>query len=199
MLDARADAYGHGLALVAPIAHDLGSRAIVVTDQRDADIAHRAGFTEIHVGRSWDEPVAGTAAYGVEPGFRPVLSLVGEIVAVKHVAAGAGVSYGYTHRTTAPTTLALIGLGYADGVPRLASNRAQVLLAGERRPLVGRIAMDQLVVDCGDSAPEVGEAAVLFGDPARGEPSAAEWGVWTERDPLALLAGLGDRITREAR
>ena len=121
------------------------------------------------------------------------------MIAVKHVAAGAGVSYGYTHRTATPTTLALIGLGYADGVPRLASNRAQVLLAGGRRPLVGRIAMDQLVVDCGDSAPEVGATAVLFGDPARGEPSAAEWGVWTERDPLALLAGLGHRITREAR
>ena len=170
-----------------------------MSDEHDADLARGAGFSDIRISRLSDGSRDGTAAYGVVPGSRPALSLQGEVIAVKHVAAGAGVSYGYTHRTATPTTLALIGLGYADGVPRLASNRAQVLLAGARRPLVGRIAMDQLVVDCGDSAPEVGAAAVLFGDPARGEPSAAEWGVWTERDPLALLAGLGHRITREAR
>jgi alanine racemase len=73
------------------------------------------------------------------------------------------------------------------------------LLAGRRRPLVGRIAMDQLVLDCGDDEPELGADVVMFGDAQRGEPTASEWGVWTERDPLALTAGLGERIRRAPR
>jgi alanine racemase len=199
MLDARADAYGHRLALVGPIARELGVTGAMVSDGEDAEVARAVGFTEIRVGRLPGGPPSSVAPYGLVAGARPVLSLVGEVVAVKRVAAGSGVSYGYTHRTTKATTLALIGLGYADGVPRLASNRAEVLVAGARRPLVGRIAMDQLVVDCGDDLPGVGSAAVLFGDPERGEPSAVEWGAWTEREPLALIAGLGTRIHREAR
>lgn len=199
-LDARADAYGHGLALVAPVAREAGMVGIVVSDDHDADAARRAGFAEILVGRASGEPVmAADAIYGTAPGARSVLSLVGEVVAVKRVPADAGVSYGYTHRTTAPTVLALVGLGYADGVPRLASNRAEALLAGRRRGVVGRIAMDQLVLDCGEDEPEVGADAVIFGDAQRGEPTASEWGVWTERDPLALTAGLGERIRREPR
>ena len=143
--------------------------------------------------------VIGAAAYGFSPGTRPVLTLVGEVVAVKRVGADAGVSYGYSYRTAAPTTLALVGLGYADGVPRLASNRATVQVGAGTHPLVGRVAMDQFVVDCGDDVPELGSDAVLFGDPDRGAPSALDWASATERHPLALTAGLGQRIAREAR
>lgn len=197
-LDARADAYGHSVALVAPIARELGMTQIVVSDARDAQTARSFGFSDVVVGRTADVSPAG-AIYGTVRGSRPVLSLVGEVVAVKHVAAGAGVSYGYTHRTAHATTLALVGLGYADGVPRLASNRAEAMLEGARRPLVGRIAMDQLVLDCGMTEPELGQLVVLFGDAERGEPTAAEWADWTERDALALTAGLGLRILREVR
>jgi alanine racemase len=128
-----------------------------------------------------------------------VLSVIGEVVALKRVAADAGVSYGYTYRTPQPTNLALVALGYADGVPRLASNRAEVLVRDQRFPLVGRIAMDQFVLDVGDATVDLGADAVLFGDPGRGEPSALEWASWTERDPLALTAGLAPRVVREAR
>jgi len=171
-----------------------------VSDEADAQTARAAGFAEIIVGRAPSDVAATDAsAYGLAAGSRPVLSLEGEVVAVKRVPADAGVSYGYTHRTARATTLALIGLGYSDGVPRLASNRARVLVAGAQRPLVGRIAMDQLVVECGDAEPRPGETAILFGDPERGEPSAAEWAGWTERAPLDLTAGLGVRILRERR
>src|SRR5690606_28513030 len=112
--------------------------------------------------------------------------------------AGAGVSYGYTYRTGSPTTLALVGLGYADGVPRLASNRARVAIGGAPHPLVGRIAMDQVVVDLGDAAATPGDAVALFGD-APGAPAAADWAGWTGRSALALTAGLAPRIRREAR
>jgi len=185
---------------VAPVAHDLGLPGIIVSDEADAETARQAGFSDVRIGRAHhDVPATGPSAYGLADDARPVLTLEAEVVAVKQVPAGAGVSYGYTYRTTRGSTLALVGLGYSDGVPRLASNRAQVLVAGTPHPLVGRIAMDQLVVDCGDGSPVVGERAVLFGDTTRGEPSARDWATWTERMPLALTAGLGARIRREAR
>jgi alanine racemase len=199
ILDARADAYGHGLALVAPVAHDAGVGTVVVSDERDAVLA-RPLFAEVLVGRLPRETDAvAAAAYGLDQDAAgtPVLTLVGEVVAIKHVGAGAGVSYGYSYRTEAPTTLALIALGYADGVPRLASNRATVHVGSGIHPLVGRVAMDQFVVDCGEDVPELGGDAVLFGDPASGVPSVHEWATATERDPLDLTAGLGARIARE--
>jgi alanine racemase len=200
VLDARADAYGHGLALVGPVANDAGIGAVIVSDERDAAIA-RPLFAEVLLGRlPRDTPAIGAAAYGLDPDVAgtPVLTLAGEVVAVKHVGAGAGVSYGYSYRTTAPTTLALVALGYADGVPRLASNRATVHVGSGIHPLVGRVAMDQFVVDCGEDVPELGGDAVLFGDPASGVPSALEWATATEREPLDLTAGLGARIARVA-
>ncbi len=191
-LDVRADAYGHGLALIGPTARDAGVVSVVVSDERDA-VAARTYFDEVLVGRlPRDSKALGAAAYGLDPDSegRPVMTLVGEVVAVKRVGADAGVSYGYSYRTTSPTTLALIALGYADGVPRLASNRATVHVGSGVHPLVGRVAMDQFVVDCGDDVPELGSEAILFGS-AEGVPTALEWATATERDPLDLTAGLG--------
>ncbi|MBW4032631.1 MAG: hypothetical protein HIU88_08185 [Acidobacteria bacterium] len=130
------------------------------------------------------------------------MSLSAEVVAVKPAHAGAGVSYGYSYRTPAETTLALVALGYADGIPRLASNRARVWIRGGLYPLVGRIAMDQFVVDLGTEAsvsgPDVvvGDVVILFGDAAAGHPAASDWAVWTQRGALELTANLGSRIVR---
>lgn len=199
VLDARADAYGHSLALVAPVALAAGVRTLLLTDERDAAVAAAAGYRpdRLVVGRSARLP-GGVVAdpWGLAPdALRPVMTLVAEVVAVKRAAAGAGVSYGYTFRTTRPTTLALVGLGYADGVPRLASNRAAVLIEGLRHPLAGRVAMDQFVVDCGDAVPTRGAEVVLFGAvPAA--PTAAEWAAATERPASDLTGGLGQRVVR---
>jgi alanine racemase len=172
----------------------------VVSDDRDAAAARDAGFADVRIGRlPADVPALGPEAYGLDDDGVPVLTLTGEVLAVKHVGAGAGVSYGYTYRTTAPTCLALIGLGYADGVPRLASNRASVRVGSEVHPLVGRIAMDQFVVDCARDEPDLGSEAVLFGDPGTGATSTHDWATATERHPLHLTAGLGARIERVAR
>jgi alanine racemase len=171
----------------------------VVSNERDAAVAIAAGFRRDAVRRDADTADPSVAAYGVSGSGSPVLSLVGEVVALKRVPAAAGVSYGYTFRTAAATTLALVALGYADGVPRLASNRARVLLGEATYPLVGRIAMDQLVLDVGEARIQLGADAVLWGDPSRGEPSALDWAGWTERDPLALTAGIAPRVERGAR
>lgn len=199
VLDGRADAYGHGLALIAPVALETGVREVVVSNDQDAEVAIAAGFRSDMVRHDRDASGASSAAYGLGALGRPVLTLIGEVVALKRVAADSGVSYGYTYRTSAATNLALVALGYADGVPRLASNRARVLVSDATFPLVGRIAMDQFVLDVGDVTVELGADAVLFGDPARGEPSARDWADWTERSPLALTAGLASRVRRVSR
>jgi alanine racemase len=136
-------------------------------------------------------------AYGLDGSHAPVMTIVGEVISVKPAEAGAGVSYGYSYHTDGETILALVALGYADGVPRLASNRASVHVGGALHPLVGRVAMDQFVVDCGSSsAVAVGDAAVLFGDAAAGHPLAIDWAAQTGRSPLELTAGIGSRVLR---
>ena len=126
----------------------------------------------------------GIGIYGLSPfddrtsadlGLRPAMTLRGAVAAVRRVPAGKGVSYGYDYRADRETTLALVPLGYADGVPRQASGAGPVVIGGRRFTVAGRIAMDQFVVDVGDAPVAVGDTAVLFGDPTLGAPSATDW------------------------
>ena len=84
-------------------------------------------------------------------------------------------SYGHTYTTARETTLAVVPLGYADGVPRHASSRGPVALAGSVRTIAGRVCMDQVVLDCGDDPVAAGDVATLFGSGAHGEPTADDW------------------------
>lgn len=173
-LDLRADAYGHGALELAVRLRSQGFDNLV--HDRDAAALDNAS----------------TRLFGFDRSTEPLLSLEGEVVAVKRVAADTAVSYGYTYRTTEQATLALVGLGYADGVPRCASNRATVRIGDRRGVIAGRIAMDQLVVDLGDASAEVGQPAVLWDD----AETLAEWCHATERSAAALTTRLGRRITR---
>ncbi|HTL42254.1 MAG TPA: alanine racemase [Pseudolysinimonas sp.] len=141
------------------------------------------------------------AADGIDArrlGLRPVMTLAGTVANVRRVPAGAGVSYGFTHRTDAPTTLALVPLGYADGVPRAASNRAEVMIAGRRYPVVGRIAMDQFLADVGDDHVQIGDEVILWGDGATGAPSAEEWAAWADTINYEIVTRVGARVPRVA-
>lgn len=149
----------------------------------------------------------GIGIYGLSPfddrtsaelGLRPAMTLRGAIAAVRRVPAGTGVSYGYDHRTSRDTTLVLVPLGYADGVPRQASGRLPVLIGGRRFTNVGRIAMDQFVVDVGDTAVSVGDEVVLFGDPTLGAPSASEWGDAASTIDYEIVTRIGPRVPRRS-
>lgn len=127
---------------------------------------------------------AGIAAYGISPdeavrpdefGLTPAMTLESRVVAVRRVPENTGVSYGYLHRTPHESTLALIPLGYGDGISRAASMNGPVLLNGETYSVAGRVAMDQFVVNVGEDPVAVGDHVVLFGDPAQGHPSVHEW------------------------
>lgn len=122
----------------------------------------------------------GIAVYGLNPvpqdePLRPAMTFRSSVVLTKRVEAGTAVSYGHTWVAERETTLALVPVGYADGVPRTLSGRMSVWLNGKRRPVAGRVCMDQLVVDCGDDEPEVGAEVVLFGTGEGGTPTATEW------------------------
>ena len=132
-------------------------------------------------------------------GLRPVMQLEAAVAAVRRVPAGTGVSYGFTHRTEHDTTLALVPLGYADGVPRSASNRAEVSINGRACPVVGRIATDQFLVDVGEGVVRVGDRVVLWGDPANGVPSAEDWAAAAGTIGYEIVTRVGPRVPRVPR
>lgn len=179
-----------------------------VSHARDAglrpDLLHLANSAAVFTAprTHFDLVRAGIAVYGIEPvpgrafGLRPALTLRTHVTLVKRVPAGTGVGYGHTHVTARPTTLALVPLGFADGVPRAAGGYAQVLLGGVRRPLAGRIAMDQCVVDAGDLDVRPGDPVTVLGPGANGEPTAAEWAAWAGTNPHEILTGIGPRVPR---
>ncbi|MFE4616247.1 alanine racemase [Streptomyces sp. NPDC056747] len=148
----------------------------------------------------------GIAMYGVSPspelgtsaelGLRPVMTLKASVALVKHVPAGHGVSYGHHYVTGDETTLGLVPLGYADGIPRHASGRGPVLVGGTVRTVAGRVAMDQFVVDLGGDVPEPGTEAVLFGPGDRGEPTAEDWAVAADTIAYEIVTRIGARVPR---
>ena len=130
--------------------------------------------------------------------LRPALTLTAPLVDVRDVVAGTPVGYGHAWTARRATRLGLLPIGYADGLPRLASNRGAVLVAGERRPVVGRISMDMTVVDLGPaSRATAGDIITVFGPGDIGEPTVAEWADWAETLPHEIVTGLGPRLTRE--
>jgi alanine racemase len=110
-----------------------------------------------------------------EAGLRAAMRVTARVVGTKTIEAGDGVSYGYTFRALARTNLALVAIGYADGLDRRAGNTASIWLGGRSRMIAGRVAMNVAVLELGDDIVSIGDEAVVFGDPALGEPAADDW------------------------
>ncbi len=150
----------------------------------------------------------GIGIYGLAPasdtpasdfGLRPAMTLRAGVINVKRVRPGAGVSYGFDYRAPRETTLALVPMGYADGVPRHASGVGPVSIGGKRYTIAGRIAMDQIVIDVGDDPVAIGDEVVLFGDPAAGVPSADEWAAAAGTINYEVVTRIGARVPRVVR
>ena len=112
---------------------------------------------------------------------------------------GSGVSYGHRYVTDRETTLGLVPLGYADGVPRAAAGLPLVAARGRRWPIAGTVCMDQFVVDFGDEPVTAGEEVVLFGPGDDGEPTAQEWGEALGTISYDIVTGIGSRVPRAYR
>jgi alanine racemase len=148
----------------------------------------------------------GIAVYGISPGalvgteeelgLRPVMTLKAQLTMVKPLPAGAGVSYGHEYVTPRETTVGLIPVGYADGIPRAASSTGPILAAGAVRPIAGRVCMDQVVVDLGGDEAEAGDEVVFFGDGRVGHPTATQWAEATGTIAYEIVTRVGPRIPR---
>ncbi|CUR57066.1 Alanine racemase [metagenome] len=160
----------------------------------------------------------GAGLVGIDPShttsLRPAVELTTPIISVRQVRGGTPVGYGHTRSTREATTLALIGLGYADGLPRVGSDRAEVAdglprvgsdraevqVAGRRCRVIGRISMDQTVIDLGPDtglAPaEEGDLVTVFGPGGAGEPTVADWAAWCDTIEHEIVTGIGARVRR---
>ncbi len=145
----------------------------------------------------------GIAMYGLSPGhdigtaqalgLRPVMTLKARLASVKRIAAGSGVSYGHSYVTDHDTTVGLVPLGYADGLPRAAANVGPLRAAGADRTISGRVCMDQVVVDLGDSVAAAGDEVVIFGT---GGPSADDWAAACGTIGYEIVTRVGPRVPR---
>jgi alanine racemase len=179
-------------------------------------LARRAGLTDArrHLANSaatvalpdtWYDMVRpGVALYGLDPlggdpavhGLRPAMTVRAGVALTKRVPAGVGVSYGHTYFPASETTLALVPVGYADGVPRAGGNRAPVLAGGAQRTIAGRVCMDQFVLDVGDAPVAPGDEVVLWGPGDRGEPTAQQWADAVDTIHYELVTRVGGRFAR---
>jgi alanine racemase len=148
----------------------------------------------------------GIASYGLDPapglspdlGLEPAMKVVAPLALTKRIVSGSGVSYGHTWTAPCETRVGLVPLGYGDGVPRHAGNTAEVWVGGKRRPVRGRICMDQFVVDLGDDDPaaEPGDEVVLFGAGTAGEPTADDWARACGTIHYEIVTRMGGRLRR---
>jgi len=153
----------------------------------------------------YDMVRVGVALYGLSPysdhnsqdyGLTPAMTANARVVQVKRVAADEGVSYGYLYRTSEETNLALVPVGYAEGFPRNATGGASVWLNGQLFPVNSRIAMDQFVLDVGQNSVAPGDTVVLFGDPAKGYPSADQLAAAAGTINYEIVTRMGGRFAR---
>lgn len=165
-----------------------------------------SGATLVAPSAHYDLVRPGLAIYGLSPvpelgpaarfGLVPAMTLTARVALVKRVPAGAGVSYGHRYRTATATSLALVPLGYADGIPRSATNTAEALLGGRRRRVSGAVCMDQFVLDVGDDPVAEGDEVLLFGPGGSGEPTAQDWAEALGTISYEIVSRIGVRVPR---
>ncbi|MCS6711189.1 alanine racemase [Brachybacterium sp. EF45031] len=206
-LDRQVEAFD---ATVEAVTHEVGP----VPLQHLANTAALIARPDLHR----DIVRAGIGLYGYPPlplpdgaRLRPALTLTSSIAQVKEVPAGTPVGYGHTATTTVPTRLGLVPIGYADGLHRAASGRGRLVVrtrtGDDLVPQIGRISMDQIVVDLGpESTARVGDRVIVFGEAAdavlgdgQRVPTAADWAEAAGTIPYEVLTSVSVRVGRELR
>ncbi len=180
--DGNETAVAHGLR---PRVRHLGATAAALTNPA-------SHFDLVRVG---------AGLVGIDPSgtrwLQPAFTLDAPVVDVRRVSSGTGVGYGHAWHADRDTTLALVPVGYADGLPRHAWDRAEVVVRGRRRRIAGQVSMDQFVVDVGDDDLHAGERVTIIGREP-GDPSLLEWSRWAACLPHEIITALGPRLERES-
>ncbi len=179
----------------------LEEAGIEVPVRHAANSAATLDLPETHL----DMVRCGIAIYGLYPSaevsrsvaLRPAMSLKSRVARLRTLPAGSCISYGCTYVTSSPTRVALVPVGYGDGYHRLLSNRGQVLIRGRRAPILGRVCMDQLVVDVsGIPGVRLDDEVVVFGRQGEEEISAEEVAAWAETINYEVTTSVLPRVTR---
>lgn len=196
--DLRRDAWGHGLLAIAHAVTAAGAAAVRVDSADEVAVLALEGIEGEVSGCPDIDP---RLLYGLPDAdgaldTTPVMRLVGRVMSTKPLVPGDAVSYGYTFRAEAPTTVALVTGGYAQGIVRALGNRAHVEVAGRERPIVGRVAMDVCVVDLEGGDAEVGTEVTYFGGRGAAGPALARWSEVTGLGIPELLAVSGAHADR---
>ena len=197
--DLRRDAWGHGVSEIAAAVISAGARQVLVDDEDTARMLREAGIEAVSTGAP---DIDSSLLYGLpdEKGTLrtdPVMRLSGRVMSTKPLRTGEPVSYGYTFRASADTTVALVTGGYAQGIVRMLGNRAEVEVAGVRRPIVGRVAMDVCVVDLGGIRALPGDDVTFFGGRGAVAGELARWRAVTGLGIPELVTVAGLRALRE--
>ena len=147
----------------------------------------------------------GIAVYGVQPApgigdeldLRPALTWRSAVSMVKRLRTGDHISYGHAYSLTSESWIATVPVGYADGYPRFASSKADVLVGGRRCRVAGNVTMDQLMLDCGGFEPAPGDEVILVG--RQGDQEVTAWELAGHAGTIAyeIVSRIGERVPRE--
>ena len=175
----------------------------------DLEVRHIANSAAIltNPGAAFDLVRPGLAVYGLSPipslgdpqffGLTPAMTLSADLAVTKRVPAGQGLSYGHQYVTSQDTTVGLVPMGYADGIPRNATNVGPVSLGSARHTVAGRVCMDQFILDLGPrSQAQAGDVVTLFGPGSSGEPTAEDWAQATGTISYEIITRVGARVPR---
>jgi alanine racemase len=176
----------------------------------DAQFIHIANSAALFTNKSAHKNIirSGIALYGLSPdiktigdspslGLKPAMKLKAKLNLVKEVKAGSSVGYGGTAVIKSDTKLGVVALGYADGIPRSTNNLAGVLVDKKRAPIIGRVSMDQFVVDLGiTSTAKTGDEVIVFGDGSSGEYTVDEWAKAANTINYEIITRIGPRVPR---
>jgi alanine racemase len=175
----------------------------------DLEVRHIANSaaTLTNPAAAYDLVRPGLAVYGLSPvpalgdpqsfGLTPAMTLSADLAVTKRIPAGQGLSYGHLYVTSQDTIVGLVPIGYADGIPRNATNVGPVSVGGIRHTIAGRVCMDQFVVDLGPaSGAQAGDPVTLFGTGELGEPTAQDWAEATDTISYEIISRLGLRVPR---
>mgnify|MGYP006180217575 FL=1 len=176
----------------------------------DAQFIHIANSAALFTNKSSHKNIirSGIALFGLSPdiktigdssslGLKPAMKLKAKLNLVKDVSAGSSVGYGGTAVIKSDTKLGVVALGYADGIPRNTNNLAGVFVAKKRAPIIGRVSMDQFVVDLGiTSTAKTGDEVIVFGDGSSGEYTVDEWAKAANTINYEIITRIGPRVPR---
>lgn len=197
--DLRRDAWGHGVLTVGQAARVAGIAHVLVDSQSEAEALALEGIDAVVD----EEPdIDSTLLYGLPDvdgvlASRPILRLAGRVLSTKRLKPGDAVSYGYTHRASEHTVVALVTGGYAQGIVRALGNNAHAEVDGVERPIIGRVAMDVCVVDLQGHEAAVGSEVTYFGGTGPAAPALARWSAVTGLTVAELVAVTGSHAQRE--